>query len=136
MIIKFLKLIAFLLLIIVGYHYANQSLGFTHYECISIVILSICLFSLYDSYHVNKKNVFGWLLIFFGCFVISRFSELSFWILIPIVVTFFGFSLAELSVGRHRRVGIGSPYYEGSGSDNDYCGGSDGGGGGDCGGGD
>ncbi|MBF0263991.1 MAG: hypothetical protein HQL46_01870 [Gammaproteobacteria bacterium] len=131
--IRFLKTLAFILFIIIGYHYFNESLGFSHAEAIATGIFAMSLVGLFEPYGPDKKNWFGWFLIVISCLLLSRFSELNFWLFIPFSLFIFGIRLAELDFGSGSR--SKGYYFAGSGDDSGFGGDCGGGDGGSCGGG-
>ncbi|MCG8428978.1 MAG: hypothetical protein MI754_16605 [Chromatiales bacterium] len=120
------RLIGVLLLILVGYHYINEPLGFSLSGSVATVIFGICLTSVYRSYHPDQKNWIGWGLLAGGCLVLGNLSNLiTAVVILPLLMIIIGFKLTELS--------FGSWYY--GGRDHGGFGGGDscdGGGGGDC----
>lgn len=90
------KIIGFLLLILVGYHYINNPLGFSIAGSIATVIFAICLMSIYQSYIPDGKNLIGWGLIAFGCLILATFSSFSLWLFLPGFLIVAGYRLAEL----------------------------------------
>lgn len=122
------KIIGFFLLILVGYHYINKPLEFSIAGSVATAIFAICLTALYQTYNADKKNWLGWVLIAFGCLVLSSFSSFNLLLILPVLMIVTGYQLAELPFNWYSSGGDGGH----SGSDSWGCdGGSGGDGGGD-----
>ncbi len=124
------RLTGLLLLILVGYHYINQPLGFSVAGSIATVIFGGCLLEVYRAYAPDLRNWIGWALIGAGCLALAAFSSFSLLLLLPAVLIVLGFRLAELPFDLSHIGGAGSGGDSG-GSWGDSCGGGDGGGCGD-----
>lgn len=124
--ITFTNYAGYFLLILVGYHYINEPVGFSTAGSIATAIFAICISSLYQGYKPGRKNWFGWGLISAGCLILATFSSFKLLLLIPGVLIIIGFRWAELPFKWHSSGGDGG----GMGGDGGFdCGGGDGGGG-------
>jgi len=81
--ITLLKIIGFFLLILVGYHYVNEPLGFSIAGSLATGIFAICLLSIQETYEPDKKIWIGWGLISSGCLLLAAFTSFSFFLLAP-----------------------------------------------------
>ncbi|WP_157606754.1 hypothetical protein [Sedimenticola selenatireducens] len=91
-----LRLFGVILLILVGYHYINEPLGFSIASSIATAIFAICLTALYQPYQPDTGNWIGWGLIGFGCFFIAGFKTFSWLLAIPSLMIILGYRLATL----------------------------------------
>lgn len=123
--ILLVKFCAFLLLILVGYHYINEPLGFSIAGSIATAILALCLLSIYRSYQPDAKNWLGWLLICSGCLLLSAFNTFSVFLLLPILLLAAGYHLAELPWGGLSSIGGDSGPGDSGGGFDSCNGGSD-----------
>ena len=124
--INIAKLTGFFLLILVGYDYINEPLGFSIAGGIALSIFALCLMMVYRTYEPDRINGIGWLLITIGCLILSTFTSLSIMLFVPIVIIVLGYKLADLPFS----LASGSGYGD-SGDFGDSCGGDGGGCGGD-----
>ncbi len=124
------RLTGLFLLVLVGYHCINQSLGFTVAGSIATVIFAACLLDVYRGYVPDLRNWVGWALITGGCLLLAAFSTFHLLLLLPAVLIVLGFRLAELPFDLSR-IGDAGSGGDSGGSFGDSCGGGDGGGCGD-----
>ncbi len=117
----FIRLFGIILLGLVGYHYINNSVGFSVAGSIATIIFGICLIEVYQGYQPDTGNWVGWGLIGFGCLLLALFKEFSWLLLLPSILIIIGYRLASLPFS------LSEWGYGGTG-------GSDGGLGGSCGG--
>lgn len=89
-----------LLLILVGYHYINEPLGFSTAGSIAGVIFSICLLSVYRGYLPDRRNWLGWCIIAVGCLILGNRSTVDLFLIAPLAMISTGIWLADLSFGR------------------------------------
>jgi|GEM_PF-3010327 len=119
-----LKLCGVILLILVGYHYINEPLGFSVAGSIATVIFAICLAELYQSYQPDTGNWIGWGLIGLGCLFLAGFTTFSWFLVLPALMIILGYRLASLpfdfSLSRRGDGGTGAGF--------DSCDGDGGGG--------
>jgi len=120
--VKFLGLI---LLVLVGYHYINEPLGFSVAGSIATVIFAICLMAVYRGYRPDGRNGVGWLLISLGCLTLALFDGISIFLLMPLMLIVAGYRLAELPFDPTTGGGSGGGDISGGGADlgGDGCGG-------------
>jgi len=103
--ISAIKLAGLLLLILVGYHYINQPLGFSLNGSIATVVFGICLLCVYRGYDPDAGNWIGWGLITAGCLLMALISPFSVLLLAPAVMIVVGFRIAGLALGPSARGG-------------------------------
>ncbi|MCW8929004.1 MAG: hypothetical protein OQL19_02050 [Gammaproteobacteria bacterium] len=94
--ISIIKIFGFFLLILVGYHYINEPLGFSIAGSIAIVIFALCLTSLYQAYKPDLRNWVGWGFILSGCVLLTLFTTFNLFLIIPVIIIVLGYRLAEL----------------------------------------
>ncbi|MCU7836039.1 MAG: hypothetical protein KZQ83_12425 [gamma proteobacterium symbiont of Taylorina sp.] len=123
--ITFANYVGFFLLILVGYHYINEPLGFSIAGSIATAIFATCIASLYQGYEPDRKNWLGWGLISSGCLILASFSSFKLLLLAPVILIIIGFRWAELPFDWHSAGGGDG----GMGGDGGFdCGGGEGGG--------
>ncbi|MCB1760654.1 MAG: hypothetical protein KDI68_12840 [Gammaproteobacteria bacterium] len=126
--ITLLRLAGILLLILVGYHYINQPIGFSVAGSVATVIFGICLMELYPGYRPDPSMLGGWLLIGLGCTMIAMLSGFGWSLAVAIIVLLIGYRLACLPIDFGSSAGHGA---DTSGFGGSCDGGGDGGGCGD-----
>jgi hypothetical protein len=124
--IALVKLTGLSLLVLVGYHYVNQPLGFSVAGSFATVVFGVCLMTVYRGYVPDGKNWTGWSLIAVGCLWLATFGSFRLSLLLPVVLIVFGFRLTELEIDMPRGGG-GGWGSDGGGDIGDSCGGGDGG---------
>jgi len=95
------KYTGFFLLILVGYHYINEPIGFSIAGSIATVIFAGCLIEIYQGYKPDIKNWFGWILITSGCLILASFSSFRLLLFIPVIIIVVGYRFAELPFHLH-----------------------------------
>lgn len=126
--ITVLKLFGFLLLILVGYHYINEPIGFSMTGSIATGIFGLCLTTLYQGYTFEMGEIIGWLLIGLGCLLLSILDTFNTLIILVIIFIVYGYRMAGLPFNLPDGDGGGDV----TGFDGGSCDGSDGGGDGGC----
>ena len=115
------RIMGCLLLILVGYHYINEPVGFSTAGSIAAAIFALCLLSVYRGYFPDRRNWLGWCMIAVGCLILGHLSTVDLFLLVPLAIISAGVWLAELSLGRpHGYIDSGD-----SGSDSCDAGGGD-----------
>lgn len=94
--ITLLRLTGLALLVLVGYHYINEPLGFSVAGSIATAILALCLSVLYPAYQPDAGNWMGWGLICVGCFFLAGFTRPDWLLIIPGTMIMLGYRLAAL----------------------------------------
>jgi hypothetical protein len=114
------RLTGILLLILVGYHFINQPLGFSLMGGIATGVFALCLTTVYRGYAPDRKNSLGWGFIVVGCLLLGNLSSMGPVVLFPLLLVFAGIWLAELPLGKLTGDG------DAGGFDGDSCGGDGG----------
>jgi len=124
--ISALKFLGMVLLVLVGYHYINEPLGFSIGGSIATALFGLCLTLLYRPYQPEAAQWIGWGLIAVGCLFIAGASSLSWLLLIPALMVITGYRLTALPFELKGGDGAGGLDSDGGGWGCD--GGGDGGG--------
>jgi len=101
------RLMGCVLLILVGYHHINESLGFSTSGSIASAIFAICLISVYRGYLPERRNWIGWCAIAAGCLVLGNRFTIDLILILPLALIAMGIWLADLSFGRLHSYGDG-----------------------------
>lgn len=120
------RVIGILLLILLGYHYVNEPVGFSVAGSIATGIFAICLTMVYQAYQPEGKNWIGWIMIVVGCLVLAAFDAFSLFLFVPIALIVVGYRFADLPLEFKSYDGGGG---SGGGSFGDGFGGDSGAGG-------
>jgi len=119
----FIRLFGIILLGLVGYHYINNSLGFSVAGSIATIIFGICLIEVYQGYKPDTGNWIGWGLIASGCLLLSLFKEFSWLLLLPSILVIVGYHLTSLPFSLSGGGYGGAGGSDGGASGGDGCGG-------------